>query len=80
MVDHGSAVPAYLQVAYILRDRIISGEYKNGQRLPSADYLHEQFDIAPNTGLKSLRWLRDNGYAVMSHGLGTFASYHGSRG
>ena len=35
MVDHESPVAPYRQVAAILRQRIKSGEYAPGQRLPS---------------------------------------------
>jgi GntR family transcriptional regulator len=72
MVDHGAARPAYQQLAGILRDKIASGEYAPGQRLPSADRLAQEYDVAPNTARKSLRVLRDEGLAVMVPSLGTF--------
>lgn len=74
MVDHGSATPAYIQVADALRQKIRSGEYAPGQRLPSADDLAEIWEIAPNTARKSLQVLRDEGLAVMTPGLGTFVA------
>jgi DNA-binding GntR family transcriptional regulator len=74
MVDHGSATPAYIQVADALRGKIRSGEYAPGQRLPSADDLAEIYEIAPNTARKSLQVLRDEGIAVMTPGLGTFVA------
>lgn len=72
MVDHGSATPIYIQVAAILRDRIESGEYPPGQRLPSADYLAQEHGIAPNTAIKALHLLRAEGLAEMTQGRGTF--------
>jgi len=72
MVDHGSATPAYIQVADDLRRKILAGEYAPGQRLPSADRLAQAYDVAPNTARKSLWLLRDEGLAVMTPGLGTF--------
>ena len=77
MVDHGSATPAYIQVADALRAaRYESGERIRalGQRLPSADDLAEIWEIAPNTARKSLQVLRDEGIAVMTPGLGTFVA------
>lgn len=74
MVDHGSSVPAYIQVADDLRRKIRSGEYAPGQRLPSADYIHQEYDVAPNTARKALQVLRDEGLAVMTPGLGTFVA------
>ena len=72
MVDHGSSVPLYVQVAGDLRQRIRAGEYAPGQRLPSADDLHEIYDVAPNTARKALILLREEGLAEMTHGRGTF--------
>jgi GntR family transcriptional regulator len=72
MVDHGSSVPVYVQVADDLRRRITAGEYAPGQRLPSAEDLHEIYDVAPNTARKALLLLREEGLAVMTHGRGTF--------
>ena len=74
MVDHGSATPAYIQVAAALRGKIRSGEYAAGQRLPSADDLAQEYDVATNTARKSLQVLRDEGLAVMTPGLGTFVA------
>jgi len=74
MVDHGSATPAYIQVADDLRNKIASGEYAPGQRLPSADRLAQIYDVAPNTARKSLTLLRNEGLAVMTPGLGTFVA------
>lgn len=72
MVDHGSADHLYRQVYDDLRSKIESGEYAPGQRLPSADDLHEIYEVAPNTARKALRMLVDEGLAVMSVGRGTY--------
>ena len=61
-----------MQVADQLRARIRDGTYAPGQRLPSADDLHEIYDVAPNTARKSLILLREEGLAEMTHGRGTF--------
>jgi DNA-binding GntR family transcriptional regulator len=72
MVDHGSATPLYVQLADLMAQKIENGEYTPGQRLPSADDLAEEHEIAPNTALKALRLLRERGAAEMSHGRGTY--------
>lgn len=72
MVDHGSATPLYVQLADLLARKIESGEYAPGQRLPSADDLAGEYEIAPNTALKGLQLLRERGLAEMSHGRGTY--------
>lgn len=72
MVDHGSVIPLYVQVADIITRKIESGEYARGQRLPSADDMAELYEIAPNTARKALQLLRERGLAEMSHGRGTY--------
>jgi len=72
MVDHGSVTPPYVQVADIITRKIEAGEYAPGQRLPSADDLAEEHEIAPNTARKALALLRERGLAEMSPGRGTY--------
>jgi GntR family transcriptional regulator len=72
MIDHGSVTPLYVQVADLITAKISSGEYAPGQRLPSADDLAQEHEIAPNTALKALRLLRERDLAEMSHGRGTY--------
>lgn len=72
MVDHGSVTPLYVQLADLLAAKIASGAYAPGQRLPSADDLAEEHEIAPNTARKTLKLLRDRGLAEMSAGRGTY--------
>lgn len=74
MIDHESAVPVYRQVAAILRDRIGSGEYAPGRRLPSVRGLVQEFGIAELTARKALRVLVDEGVAEMTPGMGTFVT------
>lgn len=72
MIDHGSATPLYVQLADVLTRKIENGDYAPGQRLPSADDLAEEYEIAPNTALKGLQLLRERGLAEMSTGRGTY--------
>ena len=72
MVDHGSVTPLYVQLADLLAQKIEHGEYARGQRLPSADDLAEEYEIAPNTARKALALLRERGLAEMSPGRGTY--------
>jgi len=74
MIDHGSSVPVYRQVAAILRGKIESGEYAPGQRLPSAVTLSQEYGIAVLTGRRALAALVNEGLAVTSDGKGTFAA------
>lgn len=72
MVDYDSPTPVYRQVAAVLRERIASGEYQPGRRLPSVRGLVQEFGIAELTARKALHVLVDEGLAEMSPGMGTY--------
>jgi GntR family transcriptional regulator len=74
MINHGSPVAPYRQVAAILRQQIESGEYAPGQRLPSIAGLVQTYGIARTTAGKALRLLVDEGLAEMSPGMGVFVT------
>jgi GntR family transcriptional regulator len=72
MVDHGSVVAPYRQIAAILRARIESGEYAPGQRLPGIHDLMGEYGVAHLTANKALRLLVAEGLAELSRGRGFY--------
>jgi GntR family transcriptional regulator len=60
VVDHDSPVPAYRQLATILRDRLKAGEWKHGP-LPSVRQLQHDCGVGRDTVLKALKELADEG-------------------
>lgn len=72
MIDRGSPVPPYQQVAALLRARVESGELEPGRRLPSIVDLMQEYGIARTTAAKALRLLVDEGLAEFSRGMGTY--------
>jgi GntR family transcriptional regulator len=72
MVDHGSAVAPYRQIAAILRGRIQAGEYQPGQRLPGIKDLMDEYGVAHLTANKALRVLAEEGIAELSPGRGFY--------
>ncbi|MGH3188664.1 MAG: GntR family transcriptional regulator [Streptosporangiaceae bacterium] len=74
MVDHGSAVAPYRQIAAILRGRIESGEYAPGQRLPGINDLVQEYGVAHLTANKALRVLVAEGLAELSRGRGFYVT------
>jgi GntR family transcriptional regulator len=59
-VDHGSPVPAYSQLAAILRARVAAGEWRAGP-LPSVRQLQQEYEVGRDTVLRSLEILSDEG-------------------
>ncbi|MGW8881427.1 GntR family transcriptional regulator [[Kitasatospora] papulosa] len=63
--------PPYLQVVHELRRRIVDGELKDGDRLPSVRQIAEQWSIAQATAMKALAALRADGLVESVTGVGT---------
>lgn len=74
MVSRDTAVPPYLQLAAILRAKIISGELPPGSRLPPILDLGATYGVATPTVRKALRVLKDEGLVVGVGGYGTFVA------
>lgn len=59
-VDHGSPIPAYSQLAAILRMQIARGEWRTGP-MPSVRQLQQEHAVGRDTVLRSLEILSDEG-------------------
>jgi DNA-binding GntR family transcriptional regulator len=73
-VDRSSPVAPYVQVANQLRDAILAGVYEPGSRLPSVEAIVQEAGIAKLTARKVLKRLREQGYAQVSMGMGTYVA------
>lgn len=71
-VDHFSDVPAYLQLAGILRDMINSGQIPRQTPLPSIRTLTQTYDVAKGTVEKALGVLRQEGLVRTVPGRGVY--------
>ena len=72
MIDPFSGVPAYQQLAALLREEITSGKLAAGQRVPSAKTLAQHHGIAIGTVMKAFNLLRDEGLIVAVPGRGFY--------
>jgi DNA-binding GntR family transcriptional regulator len=72
MINYDSPVPAYRQVAALLRSGIESGQYPPESRLPSINDLVQTYGIARLTANKALRLLVAEGLAELSPGMGFY--------
>jgi GntR family transcriptional regulator len=69
-VDRTEPVLLHDQVAAEIRRAIAKGEAKPGERLPPARDLATVLDVNPNTVLRALRILRDEGLLEFRRGRG----------
>jgi len=69
----GETVPAYLHIVQTLAERLNSGAYPAGSRLPSGSELCTEFGVSPMTVRRALSLLENQGLVIGVKGRGTFA-------
>lgn len=73
-MEFKSNTPIYLQVIQDIRNRMISGELKEGSRLPSSRELALQYEINPNTAARVYMETERMGITGTRRGVGTFVT------
>lgn len=71
-LDYRLAKPIYTQIADGVREQIVSGVMKHGDKLPSVRELAGTLAINPNTIQRSYRQLEAEGWIVTVPGKGCF--------
>ena len=71
-VSHDSAIPPSRQIANELREKITTGYYPPGSRLPSITSLMQEYEVARNTARRALAILEEEGLIEIVHGWGSF--------
>jgi GntR family transcriptional regulator len=64
-------LPLYLQIEAILKSKILTGELKEGDRLPPENELSKQFGVSPLTVRQALSFLVGEGLLDRRPGIGT---------
>lgn len=72
VIDFREDQPRWRQVRDIIKQRISSGQYKPGSRVPSERDLQQEFGIAGTTAHKVLAALRQEGLIRTERGMGSF--------
>lgn len=71
-IDHESAEFPYLQLARQLRERIASGEYAPGAKLPTINGIVTETGLDPMTIRRAMKLLADEDLVEVVPGRGTF--------
>lgn len=74
MINRGSVIPPWQQLADLLRVRIERGELAPGDKLPSIVSLSQEHDLAPVTVRKAITQLQREGLVKSRTGWGTFVT------
>lgn len=72
MIERGSKIPVYVQLADILREQIKTGKIKPGDKLMSESEMIKEYGVARLTVRESLNILVNEGLIEKKHGKGTF--------
>jgi len=67
-------VPLYYQLENLLRERIISGEFKPGQKIPTEMELIKQYGVSRMTVRQALQTLTNEGLIERKQGRGTIVA------
>ncbi len=72
IIKNGSAVPIYEQIKNAIREEILKGSLKSGEKLPSVRNLARELSISILTVKKAYDELESEGFIESRQGLGTF--------
>ena len=66
--------PIYIQIADALCERILNGEWKENERIPSIRELAVEIEVNPNTVTRTFGYLQDKEIIYNKRGIGYFVS------
>ena len=73
-MEYNSGSPIYLQVINELKKKMVKGELKPGEKMPSNRELAVLYKVNQNTAARIYREMEMAGYCYTKRGLGTFVS------
>lgn len=76
IIEHTSPIPLYYQLREQFRSKILSGELKYGDKLPSETELCKQLNLSRSTVKQSYDGLVSDGLITRVQGKGTFVDYN----
>jgi GntR family transcriptional regulator len=71
-IDRASPIPLYFQLKKLLEERIASGRWAPGERIPSEPSICEHFSVSRTTVRQALSELESDGLIRKEKGRGTF--------
>jgi DNA-binding transcriptional regulator YhcF (GntR family) len=64
----------FIQIADRISDRVLSGEYRADERIPSVRELAVEMEVNPNTAMRSFERLQNHNIIYNKRGIGYFIS------
>lgn len=73
-MEYNTGTPIYLQVINDLKKKMVKGELKPGEKMPSSRDLAVAYKVNQNTAARIYREMEMAGYCFTRRGIGTFVS------
>jgi DNA-binding transcriptional regulator YhcF (GntR family) len=73
-MNYNNSQSIFIQIADQICDRVLSGEYKAGQRIPSVREMAVDMEVNPNTVMRSFERLQGYDIIYNKRGIGYFIS------
>ena len=74
VMEYNTGTPIYLQVINELKKKMVKGELKPGEKMPSSRDLAVAYKVNQNTAARIYREMEMAGYCFTRRGIGTFVS------
>lgn len=74
LLDRDSAIPLYAQLSEILRQKILSNEWRPSQKIPSENELNQIYGVSRMTARQVIAQLANEGLVFRVQGKGTFVA------
>jgi DNA-binding GntR family transcriptional regulator len=71
-INREADLPVYAQLADSLRQQILAGSYRPGEKLPSENMLVEMYKVSPMTVRRAINLLASQGIVSTARGSGTY--------
>lgn len=71
-MDFNKNKPIYLQIVDLIYEKILSGEFREGDRILSVRELGIELGVNPNTAMRSFELMQRNGIIATKRGIGFY--------
>ncbi|WP_428909507.1 GntR family transcriptional regulator [Niallia sp. Krafla_26] len=73
-MDFNSNLPIYMQIMNSIKTKIVSGEFKRGDKLPSVRDFSKELKVNPSTIQRAYQELEREEFVYTQRGMGTFVT------
>lgn len=73
-IKFDNKIPIYMQIMDFIKQAIVTGKLKGGEKVPSVRILSEKLKVNPNTIQRAYQELEREGITFTQRGMGTFVT------